>query len=55
MKKESISKIETMMQYKDELEFIEHCEKISRAISELVERKTSSYPEILYVKEVDKY
>lgn len=41
MKKQnqSISKIESMMQYRDHLEFMRYCEKIGKACTELVERK----------------
>jgi mevalonate pyrophosphate decarboxylase len=52
MKKQSISDIETMMQYNDEKDFQKHCEKIETAYLELVERKVSSSPAILYVKGV---
>jgi hypothetical protein len=52
-KQHSITDIESMMQYNDEKEFQEHCEKISKAYSGLVQRKVSSSPAILYIKEAN--
>jgi len=50
--KKQLSDIESMMQYNDEQDFQEHCDKIERACLELVERKVSFSPAILYIREV---
>jgi hypothetical protein len=52
MKNHSIADIENIMRHNDDVEFMDHYSKIERAYLELVERKVSSSPVILYIKEV---